>query len=146
MRLFFYGTLTDPDILPMVLGYAPRKAQLTAGKISGFRRKIANKGTYPVLLPAPAGHVIGQIFRPRSRRDVLRLNMYEGADYVLRRRLAAALPAGQRVPVLVYLPKPGLLRATLADWSPRHWRRHHKSAFLRELMKQDNAEVPCATS
>src|SRR3546814_10497857 len=55
MSYFFYGTLCDPDVLRLVLGYRPSRRQLAPAVLTGFRRKIDKGRRYPVLVPAPAG-------------------------------------------------------------------------------------------
>lgn len=146
MRFFFYGTLCDPDVLSLVLGYQPARQQLAPATLPGFRRKVAlgqdGRRSYPVLLPAPGGLVQGQLFTPRSPEDSRRLTAYEGPEYRTRQRLVRTR-RGQCAARL-FLPSPGSLRAALADWHLPAWRQHHKAGFLAHLKQQSEAEIPCA--
>lgn len=151
MSYFFYGTLCDPDVLRLVLGYRPSRRQLAPAVLPGFRRKIAKERSYPVLVPAPAGCIRGMVFRPARRRDHDRLAAYEGPEYAARRLPVRRLPAapGQtnasrsRVFVAALGPCGGTkLPAGFADWQPRQWRRRDKRRFLQSLLTQ--GPVPCA--
>lgn len=144
MRLFFYGTLCDPDVLRLILGYRPSPRQLDRAVLYGFRRKKAQNRTYPVLLAAPSGIVSGLLFRPRSGRDICRLNAYEGPEYLMRPRWVRPSATGRLIRAQAYLPAPRHLPATLQDWEPQHWRRRHKAAFLQSLIQQQDAGTPCA--
>lgn len=137
MLYFFYGTLCDPDIQMVVLGYRPRPHQLRPACLSGFRRKQAEGRSYPVLIRSPGGRVDGLLFRPARPTDAARLASYEGPEYVTR-----LLPVdGQRA--LVFLPAGPALPATKTDWALDDWQRRYKSAFLRSLL--DQGPMPCAS-
>lgn len=137
MLYFFYGTLCDPDIQTLVLGYRPRPRQLQPAILSGFRRKQAEGRSYPVLIRAPGGQVDGLLFRPARSTDAVRLTEYEGPEYVTR-----LLPVeGQRAQV--FLPAGPALPAAKADWALADWQRRYKPAFLRSLL--DQGPMPCAS-
>lgn len=137
MQYFFYGTLCDPDIQTLVLGYLPRPRQLQPACLTGFRRKQAEGRSYPVLIRAPGGQVDGLLFRPARPTDAARLAAYEGPEYVTR-----ALPvSGQRA--LVFLPAGPALPPAKADWALDDWQRRYKPAFLRSLI--DQGPTPCAS-
>ncbi len=144
MIFFFYGTLCDPDVLALVLGYRPGRHQLKPAILPGFRRKIAQGRSYPVLRPAPGGQVQGWLFHARSPEDGRRLDAYEGPEYLTRRRLV--WPQGAAAPRLarLYLPFPGRLGAGNADWELPQWRRHYKAAFIKLLLQQTEADSACA--
>ncbi len=142
MDYFFYGTLCDPDVHRLILGYQPGPRQIRHASLAGFRRKTARNRSYPLLIPAPAGRVQGLLFTPRQREDAERLAAYEGPEYVTRRlpvRLRGA--KGCRM-ARVFLPAPGMLPAGPADWQLDSWRRRHKTSFLLSLTRQ--GPMPCA--
>lgn len=148
MRFFFYGTLCDPDVLRLVLGYSPARHQIRPATLAGFRRKGALERTYPVLLPAPGGRVRGLLFLARGPQDGRRLALYEGPEYISRLRLVwpDSGPDTSREPQLarIFLPTTGILRATLADWYLPIWRQRHKAAFLQQLTQPTQSGIPCA--
>jgi len=149
MPYFFYGTLCDPDVLCLVLGYRPSRRQLAPAVLPGFRRKIAKGRRYPVLVPAPAGRIGGMIFHPARQRDHDRLASYEGPEYAARQlpvRRAGTIGAGfgrARVFVAALGSRGGSkLPAEFSDWHPRQWQRRDKRRFLQSLLTQ--GPVPCA--
>jgi hypothetical protein len=129
--LFFYGTLTDPDVLTHVLARPVDPRDLEPAAVPGLVRVAAPGGAgYPVVLPAPAGSVVeGLLLRRATRRDIARINHYESGEYraELRTALAAAGPAA----AWLYVP---LLAAPAAaggpPWCLDAWRREHKAAFF----------------
>jgi hypothetical protein len=153
MVYFFYGTLCDPDVLRLVLGYRPGPRQIRPASLPGFRRKQARGRSYPVLLRAAGGLVDGLLFSAARPGDAARLAAYEGPEYLTRslpvRRTGAtrARPGRARV----FLPAgPALgpaqgqvLAAAFADWALKRWQRRDKAAFLRSM--QDQGPMPCAS-
>lgn len=141
MLYFFYGTLCDPDIQTLVLGYRPRPRQFQPASLNGFRRKQAEGRSYPLLIRSPGGRVDGLLFRPARPTDTARLASYEGPEYVSRllpvggQRARVFLPAG---------PSQGTaLAPAKADWALVDWQRRYKPAFLRSLL--DQGPMPCAS-
>ncbi|HEX6956822.1 MAG TPA: gamma-glutamylcyclotransferase family protein [Ferrovibrio sp.] len=140
MQYFFYGTLCDPDIRRLVLGYKPNRRQLRPAKLTGFRRKQGRGRLYPILIPAPGSVVYGELFQTMRPADVARLAAYEGSEY--RARRLPVRPQGgrgsRRVQVFLaaHAPNGGLaLPPHIQDWHPARWRRLHKAAFLRSLQR-----------
>jgi hypothetical protein len=125
MRYFFYGSLTDPDVLAVVLG-RPRIDGVPA-VLRGWRRWRVSGACYPLISPAPGGCVEGVVL-DASPAEAHRLAWYEGEDYDLR-ELRPTLASGEAVPALVFLPKPALAQAD-EPWDPSLWRREHKAALL----------------
>jgi hypothetical protein len=125
MRYFFYGSLTDPDVLAIVLG-RPRIDGVPAA-LRGWRRWRVAGACYPLISPAPGGCVEGVVL-DASPAEARRLAWYEGEDYDLR-ELRPTLASGEPVAALVFLPKPDLAHAD-EPWDPTLWRREHKAALL----------------
>lgn len=141
MQYFFYGTLCDPDVRRLVLGYAPSPRQLRPAVLSGFRRKQARGRLYPLLVPSPAGQVDGELFTPARPADAARLAAYEGPEYVIRSLPVQPIGSAGSVRAQVFLPIRNLI-AGRSDWDLENWRRTHKAAFLRSLQTQ--GPLPCA--
>ncbi|MFN4277513.1 MAG: gamma-glutamylcyclotransferase family protein [Ferrovibrio sp.] len=142
MDYFFYGTLCDPDVHRLILGYRPGPRQIRPASLAGFRRKMARGRSYPLLIPAPAGRVQGLLFTPRERGDADRLAAYEGPEYVTRRLPVRPRGAEGCRMARVFMPAPGMLPAGFGDWRLETWRRRHKTAFLLSLHRQGS--TPCA--
>jgi len=155
LMYFFYGTLCDPDVQRLVLGYRPGPRQLRPARLPGFRRKRARGRSYPVLLRAARGRVDGLLFSPARPEDAARLTAYEGPEYVTRSlpvRRTAALQASAKRPragrARVFLPAgaargQSVLAAAFDDWGLKRWQRHDKAAFLRSM--HDQGPMPCAS-
>jgi len=148
MLYFFYGTLCDPDIQALILGYRPRPQQLRPAILNGFRRKQAQGRSYPVLIRAPGGQVDGLLFRPARPTDAARLASYEGPEYLTRHlpvQVADGSAGSQRARVFLPAgPAQGFaLAPAKADWALTDWQRRYKSAFLRSLL--DQGPMPCAS-
>ncbi|MEK9969412.1 MAG: gamma-glutamylcyclotransferase family protein [Ferrovibrio sp.] len=138
MVYFFYGTLCDPDVQRLILGYRPGPRQIRPARLPGFRRKRARGRSYPVLLRAAGHQVAGLVFRPARPTDTSRLAAYEGPEYIIRRlpvRIGANGSAASRA--RVFLPartdRKAPLVATFEDWHLQRWQQHEKTAFLRSL-------------
>jgi len=150
MVYFFYGTLCDPDVLRLVLGYRPNRRQLTPAILTGFRRKTALGRRYPVLIRAPGGRIQGLLLRPARPGDHRRLAAYEGPEYAARmlpvRPMGPGASGGTcRAGVFVAAHGPAggsKLPPARADWHLAHWRRRDKPLFLQSLITQ--GPVPCA--
>lgn len=135
MRFFFYGTLCDPDILRMVLGYAPAPRQIRAARLEGYRRKTVRGQAYPVLHAAAGGMVDGLLFDAASAQDGKRLDQYEGPEYLTLDLPVRPLDGGAQAQARVYLPRPGCLPAGRLDWRLETWQRQHKAAFIKRFLQ-----------
>lgn len=125
MRYFFYGSLTDPDVLAVVLG-RPR-ARAVPARLAGWRRWRVAGECYPLIAPAPGEQVEGVLVEVGAAA-ARRLAWYEGDDYEPR-ALEVELADGARVSAQVFLPRPNLAHAG-QPWEPAAWAREHKAALL----------------
>lgn len=124
MRYFFYGSLTDPDVLAAVLGRRPR---LAPAAIAGWRRLRVAGESYPLIIPAAGERVEGAVadVGPAGAR---RLAWYEGDDYS-QVDLPVLLATGEEAAAGVFLPSAGLAHAG-EPWDPIAWARTEKPALL----------------
>ena len=83
MRMFFFGTLVDPDLRAIVLGRDPHALDVERASVFGMRRSRALGEWYPILVPDPAGRVDGLLAGGLTARDIDRLRFYEGIEYDL---------------------------------------------------------------
>lgn len=129
--LFFYGTLTDPDVLARVLGRAVDPADLEPATLAGFDRVGVLGASYPVLVPAPGASVAvdGLLFLRATRRDIARINRFEGDGYRAEAHDVRTAGGGARRAWL-YLGVEGALVPSGRAWALEAWRRLHKPAFL----------------
>jgi hypothetical protein len=126
--LFFFGTLTDIDLLAYVLQRPIDLDDLAPASLRGFRRVRAEAVSYPVLIADPDGSVAGCMLRRATRRDIVRINHFESGEY--RAELhPVVLAGGATHPAWLYL---GLahLAATAEPWSLRAWQATIKPGFF----------------
>ena len=126
--LFFFGTLTDLDVLAYLLERPVDLDDLQPATIAGFRRVRARGASYPVLVPAAEGRVEGRLLRKATARDIARINHYESEEYRAELR-PVTTGAGVDTAAWLYL---GLdhLASTAAPWSLARWQAEHKAGFF----------------
>jgi hypothetical protein len=133
MRLFFYGTLLDTDVLQLVLGPEARGVSLTAARLDGWRRERARGKTYPIILPDAAGSVAGAVSSTVTSAAVARLSAYEGPGYDLI-PCRPVLADGSAIDAQVFRPTQRLA-ADGAAWELARWQAADKAAFLSRLRR-----------
>ena len=129
--LFFFGTLTDLDVLAYVLGRPVDLDDLEPAALDGHRRVRARDASYPLLVPADddIAIVTGVLLRRATRRDVARVNHFEGGEYRAELRLVRALRDGVGRRAWLYAALEGLA-ATDEPWELEAWRALHKPGFF----------------
>lgn len=86
MRLFFYGTLADPETMGRCAGRPTQQIPLPA-RLNGYRRVLLRGARYPTLQRAPTHEVHGVVMVVSSDM-LLRLQNYESRRY---RRISVRL-------------------------------------------------------
>ena len=131
MRLFFYGTLRDPDVRRLVFGARAAALDVCPAELLGFRACRAEGADYPLLLRRTAARVRGELAEGLVYDDLLRLFHFEGPDYEPAQGLAIG-PDGRRQAVWVLLPSGGR-PASLRTWRLRSWQLQRKPRVLSQL-------------
>ena len=81
--LFFYGTLTIPHVLQEVLALSAIPTLIPAS-IHSYTIKLW--GPYPALVPSNSvSRVGGMVFKVETRKQLHKLERYEGGNYLLKR-------------------------------------------------------------
>lgn len=131
MRLFFYGTLRDPDVRHMVFGGRAEDLTIRPAHLLGFRPCRAREGDYPMLVRRTATRAQGQLAEGLRYVDLLRLFHFEGPHYLPSRQLAID-PSGRRLSAWVLLPS-SPYRASAKSWRLRRWQLHRKPRMMPRL-------------
>lgn len=131
MRLFFYGTMRDPDVRHMVFGPRAGDLILRPASLPGFRPYRARGGDFPVLVRRTAWRTPGQLVEGPRHGDLLRLFHFEGPDYLPARHLVID-QGGRRVSAWVLLPD-SPQRASAKPWHLRGWQLRHKPRMISQL-------------
>ncbi|WP_157230993.1 gamma-glutamylcyclotransferase family protein [Kiloniella laminariae] len=126
-RLFFFGSLMDPDVLETVTGRAIDQTQLRPGILEGYRCEREVKESYPVLVPCPGGKATVMIAEGLSETDVDRILFYETGEYDL---VPFTLDDGNsKLEALGFATGEGI--KTSGDiWRLNVWQTTEKAAFL----------------
>ena len=131
MRLFFYGTMLDPDVRRIVLGGASASVTIHSAVLTGFHRVRAGGGNFPMLVRRSLGRVHGELVEGLRRDDLLRIAHFEGPDYVpSRQRVRDA--ANRCVFAWVLLP-PDKAKASRERWDLRRWQLRDKPRMLPQM-------------
>jgi Gamma-glutamyl cyclotransferase, AIG2-like len=134
MRLFFFGSLMDADLLALVTGRAATDFSTALAVLHGFERRRAIGESFPIIVPHPGGRVDGVLVQDLTDADLARVQFFEGSDYALHPFTVDC--AGERVEVQVFLPT-ARLEAEEATWDFEAWVETERAmcfALAEELM------------
>lgn len=134
--VFCYGTLCDPRLAARIIGHT---VPSLPARLNGFRRARWRGRSYPGIWPRPDAAVNGQVLQLRHRRDLRRLDHYEGPDY-RRHRLRVRSAAGD-VMAWVYLPRAGE-PAAAGDWDLENFQRTRLRHYLRRAYAWRSGALP----
>lgn len=133
-RLFFYGTLLDPDIQRRVIGRELAGGALVPASLRGFRRVRAAGKWFPLLVPGlRTDRVEGGLALDLTAREIARIVAYENDGYALK-RMTVELRGGKRARALVFVPGRGgsrALKPTAEPWDLAEWQKSVKPRVLR---------------
>ena len=136
MRLFFFGSLMDLDLLALVIGRPVDDLATAEAALHGFERRRAVGESFPVIVPHPGGWVDGLLVDGLTAADLDRIQFFEGSDYALHPFAVAC--AAQRIEVQVSLPT-ARLEAEPSAWDFAAWAETERAmcfALAEELMAQ----------
>lgn len=133
MRLFFYGTMLDPEVRRIVLGDGVERLTIRPAVLVGYRRVRAKDGDDPVLVRRTAGRVHGALVEGLRPDDLHRIAHFEGPDYAPRRATVID-KADRRVCVWVMISR-GARQASGEAWDLRRWQIRAKSRLLPQLRR-----------
>lgn len=126
--LFFYGTLTDLEILAYVLARPLDLDDLAPAALPHFQRLRARDASYPVLAPAAGQSAPGLLLRRASRRDIVRINHFESGEYRAELR-PVRQPCGALRQAWLYAALDTLAPAA-EPWDLASWQERDKPGFL----------------
>lgn len=96
-ELFVYGSLRSERLRRRLLG---REVKTVPARLVGFASFPVSGSPYPGLARLPGGWTEGELLLGLARRDLLRLDRYEGPEY--ERRLVWVQAQGKRRRAWVY--------------------------------------------
>lgn len=130
MRFFFFGLLSDPELLELVIGRPPPGRPFPRARLPGHRLAKLHTEPFPALVPAPGRHVEGVIVEPLSETDVDRILFYESLEY--RPAPVTVQPIGGGAPLAAQAFMPtGRVAVSDEEWRLEEWRARDKARELR---------------
>lgn len=130
MRFFFFGLLSDLDILELVIGRPAPGQPFPAARLRDRRlHRVANE-SFPMLVEAPGEVVPGVIVDGLTEGDLCRIEFFESVEYE-HRPIEVELLSGPRVEARAFAATARAAR-TPEVWTIDDWRRRHKAKDLRE--------------
>lgn len=134
MRLFFFGSLMDTDLLELVIGREADNIEVANAALRGFVRRRARGESFPIVVPYPGGRVDGLLVAGLTVTDIDRIQYFEGSDYRL--QTFAVELADERLEALVFVPT-AQLDPEPTEWDFDGWVREERAmcfALADELM------------
>ena len=128
MRLFFFGTLLDPELFALVIGRPMADFQIRSAALPGRQRHKVRGESYPILVPQPDGAVEGLLVEGFSTAEMERMQFFESDDYALQ-PVTVALADGSRVDAQIYATT-GALQDTGEAWHLEAWQATEKPRTL----------------
>lgn len=126
-HLFCYGTLCIPGVMRRVSGVIPEACPAVLADYACY----ALEGlVYPGIVPKKGTQVSGVLYLGLSRAQLIRLDAYEGDQY-LRRRVKVASDHEHRVQAWTYVLHPRYYhRLSATGWSLEQFRREQLQTYI----------------
>ena len=80
-RYFLFGTLTDRDVLELVLERPVAPTALVPARLAGYRRVRILRDSFPILVEDSESSVDGVVFTTASAEEDARILFFEDYDY-----------------------------------------------------------------
>lgn len=84
MRLFFFGSMMDPDLFAVAVGRPVDAFAVAPGVLHGYERRKVRGESYPILVPHPGGRVDGVLVDGLTDAEIDRIRFFEGGEYDVR--------------------------------------------------------------
>jgi len=130
VRFFFFGLLSDLDILELVIDRAAPGQPFPPARLWDRRLYRLEKETFPMLVEAPGDAVPGVIVEGLTGADVARIEFFESVEYE-HRPIEVELKTGQRIEARAFATT-SRAAATAEAWTVGDWQRRYKAKDLRE--------------
>lgn len=130
MRFFFFGLLSDPDVLELVIDRAAPRRPFPAARLHDRRLHRMENETFPMLVEAPGEIVSGVIVDGLTEADLARIEFFESVEYE-HRSIDVELLSGQWIAARAFAATARAAPAT-EPWTVEAWRLRHKAKDLRE--------------
>ena len=127
-RYFFFGTLTDRDVLELVLQRPVAADALVPASLAGYRRVRILRDSFPILVADPDASVDGVVFTTATAEEDARILFFEDYDHDMA-PCRPVLANGETVEATFCGAEEGVL-ASDEPWELGRWAIRHKAGFL----------------
>lgn len=131
MRLFFYGTLMDPEVCRLVFGGRFQDMRSQPAVLLGYRRVRAVNGNFPVLVPGRGRRLEGLLVENLPPEILLAIAHYEGPDYEPRQG-AVIDRSGRRLRAWIFMPRYRRV-ASSRPWNFERWQKRGRARLRPQL-------------
>lgn len=128
MRFFFFGLLSDLDILELVIDRPAPGQPFPPARLADHRLVHMRRETFPMLVRAPGAQVPGVIVDGLSEADVDRILFFESVEY--EPAPIAVRSEGRRVDAHAFATTARAV-TDQEPWTFEDWRRRFKAHDLR---------------
>jgi hypothetical protein len=146
MRLFFFGTLQDPDLFALVIGRPMAALAAQPATLLGRQSRKVKGESYPILVPHPDGRVDGVLVEGFTGDELDRMQFFESDDYALQ-PVIVALADGSQAEAQIYAST-GALEDAGEPWHLEAWQATekprtlmHHEAYMSLYGKMSSAEA-----
>ena len=133
MKLFFFGSLTDRELLRIVLGHDGAALVFQQALLAGYRTHRMVDDRYPILVPASSDAVPGLVVGGLHETDIARIRFYEEDEYSLE-PIAVETTRGQETCLACLAIDPSLDSGE--RWFPNSWTAEERELIL--LMTEEH--------
>lgn len=129
----------DSDVLRLVSGMELSELTLRPAAASGFKRRLVQGESFPVLVAATEDSVSGVLVYGLNDKALRRAQFFEGEEYVLKQIQVESLPeshaslSGPGVIDAVFFADNAVYNVEDKDWSIQGWQALYKEDFLPRL-------------
>jgi len=106
MRLFFFGSLLDPELFEVVVGRPMASVVGVLARLDGWSARRVREEDYPILVPTPESGTVGRVIAGLSWTEIDRVQFFEGDEYDLS-PVTVGVPGPDAATVLAASPLPG---------------------------------------
>lgn len=106
MRLFFFGSLLDPELFEVVVGRPVASVVRVPARLDGWSARRVREEDYPVLVPTAGSGTVGRVIAGLSWTEIDRVQFFEGDEYDLS-PVTVEVPGPEAASVLAASPLPG---------------------------------------
>ena len=128
LPLFVYGSMRDPDVRTLVLGFDHPEVRAERAWMPGAAAARVPGESYPYLVPIEGACAPGDVLYGLGETCLDRIRFFEGDEYALV-ECNVECASGDRVAAM-HFGGVAIARAPVVAWSLEQWQASEKTRFL----------------